>query len=180
MIVVVLGVLILVSGCSAPSCFLPENHSVPSAGDSLQQLPTTPDNRTPTPSSAFQSEPVVLPSKYRSPEFMGSFENSFIESYDCSNGSESYATNYTLFTASGGLRSIHYILSAVDNTENFTKLSLPPDILNASITPGDFVALPDHIYTSRVLVTVGPNVIGESHTNPDGSGWYQNPGFPSF
>jgi hypothetical protein len=180
LIIVAVLVLILGAGCTVPSGFLSENRSIPSAGDLLLQHPTTSGNRTPTPSSAFPVEPVALPEKYRSTEFIGSFEDSIIESFECSNGSESYTTDYSLFTGSGGLRHIHYSLSAIDYTENFTKIPLPPNILNASISPDDFVALPDHIYTSRVQVTVGPNVTGESHTNPDGSGWVQNPGFPFF
>jgi hypothetical protein len=177
-IVVILGILVLVAGCSHPADTSSGNGSATPAHANFS-VPVTPENTlTPTPPSVFPSGPVILPPQYRSTEFMGSFENSFIESDECSNGSESFATNYTLFTASGDPRSIHYTLSAVDNTGNLAKVPLPSDILNASITPDDFVALPDHIYSSRVVITVGPNVTGESHTNPDGSGWYHNPSFP--
>jgi hypothetical protein len=176
-IIIVLCVLILAAGCcSTPANNAAENLRYPS-GDDIYIPPSIAENNA-TPASVFPVVPVILPEKYRSPEFMGSFEDTIIESFECSNGSESYTTNYTLFTGSGGLRHICYTLSAVDNTENFTKIPLPPDILNASISPDDFVALPDHIYTSRIQITVGPNVTGESHTNPDGSGWVQNPGFP--
>lgn len=122
--------------------------------------------------------PIALPDKYRSPVFFGSFEDSFIGSYECSNGTESYMTNYTLFTGTGASRHIHYSLVPVDNMNNNNKVPLPSDILNASISPDDFSAQPGYIYTSRVLITVGPNVTGESHTNPDGSGWSRNPYFP--
>jgi hypothetical protein len=177
-IIIVLGVLIIVAGCSTPANHTTENLRYPS-GDDIYLPPSLAENNvTPTPLSVFPSIPVILPSKYRSTEFMGSFEDSFIGSYECSNGSESYATNYTLFTASGGLRHIHYTLISVDNLENLTEVPLPSDILNVSILPDDFVALPDYIYRSRVQITVGPNVTGESHTNPDGSGWYHNPHFP--
>src|SRR5208337_5513880 len=139
-IVFILGILVLIAGCSYPANTSSSNESNTPANPNFT-VPFTPENTlTPTPASAFPSEPVILPSKYRSTEFMGSFENSFIESDECSNGSESFATNYTLFTASGGPRSIHYTLSAIDNTENLAKVPLPSAILNASITPDDFVA----------------------------------------
>lgn len=131
------------------------------------------ENITPTPTSEFPVPPVALPARYYSGSTIGAFEDSFIGSYECSNGSESYGTNYTLFTSSGRSRSIHYTLVPVDNMDNLNEVPLPSDILNASITPDDFIAQPGYIYTSRVLITVGPDVTGES-----GSGWSRNPYFP--
>lgn len=136
------------------------------------------ENLTITPASEFPVPPVALPARYSSGFTTGAFEDSFIGSNECSNGSESYRTNYTLFTGSGRSRSIHYSLVPVDTLDNLNEVSLPPDILNASITPDDFIAQPGYIYTSRTLITVGPNVTGERHTNPDGSGWSRNPYFP--
>ncbi len=136
------------------------------------------ENITPTPASEFPVPPVALPTGYYSGSTIGAFEESFIGSYECTNGSESYGTNYSLFTGSGPSRSIQYTLVPVANMDNLREVPLPPDILHASITPDDFIAQPGYIYTSRVLITVGPDVTGESHTNPDGSGWSRNPVFP--
>jgi len=152
----ILCILAIIAGC---------NTSVNNSGDG--------ENITPTLTSEFPVPPVALPARYYSGSIIGAFEDSFIGSYECSNGSESYGTNYTLFTGSGRSHSIHYTLVPVDNMDNLNEVPLPSDILNASITPDDFIAQPGYIYTSRVLITVGPDVTGES-----GSGWSRNPYFP--
>ena len=179
-LVIILGIFILITGCSIPATTVKENTYYPS-GDDIYIPPSPAEkNGTPIPAPAFPGIPVILSEKYRSPSFLGSFEDSFIGSYECTNASESYGTNYTLFTGSGGLSHIHYTLVPLDNMDDFNEVPLPSAVLNASIFPDDFVAFPDHIYRTQVVVTVGSNVTGESHMNPDGSGWGRNPYFPFF
>jgi len=177
-IVLVLGVLVLVAGCSNNANTSSSNVSFIQVTNNLSvssppETNASGNTLTPISAYAFPGKPLILPSKYQSTEFMGSFADSFIGSYECSDGSETYTTNYTLFTGSEEIYRIHYTLVPVKDTENFQEVPVPADIRNFSISPDDFIALPDHIYSSQVMITVGPNVTGES-----GSNWAHNPYFP--
>jgi hypothetical protein len=177
-VIIMLCIVILAAGCTTPATNTTENLRYPSGDDIYIPPFIAGNNPTPSPGTEFPFPPKALPEKYWSDIPLGAFEDSFIGTYDCTNASETYGTNYTFFSNSGGTRHIHYQLIPVENMDTFSEVPLPSDILNASITPDDFVALPDYIYQSQVRITVGPNVTGEYHTNPDGSGWGRDPYFP--
>ncbi|MFZ1896783.1 hypothetical protein [Methanoregula sp.] len=105
---------------------------------------------------------------------MGSFDDTFDDTYigsmDCSNGSETFETNYTYFSGAGSPRTVTYQLVPVSCVQSTDKTPLPAGILNATIEPDRFTAEPYHAYTSRVRITVGPNVTGSSGPN-----FVQNP-----
>jgi len=132
---------------------------------------------TPAP-QIFTIPPLPLPLHYQDRSTSGAFDDSYLGSYDCSNGTESYGTNYTLFAGNDSPHHVHYTLVPVDPSDETHTVSLSSDIIEAGIYPDDFVTRPGYIYRSQLNVTLGPNVTGESHTNPDGSGWSRDPYFP--
>jgi len=132
---------------------------------------------TPAP-EIFTLPPLPLPLQYQDRSTRGAFDDSYLGSYECSNDTESYGTNYTLFAGNDSPHHVHYTLVPVDSSDETRTVSLSSDILTAGIYPDDFVTRPGYAYRSQLNVTIGPNVTGESHTNPDGSGWSRNPYFP--
>jgi len=129
-------------------------------------------------SELFTLPPLPLPLRYQDHSTRGVFDDSYLGSYDCSNGTESYGTNYTLFAGNDSPHHIRYTLVPVDPSDETRTVPLSSDIIEAGIDPDDFVTRPGYIYRSQLNVTIGPNVTGESHTNPDGSGWSRDPYFP--
>ncbi|MDD4482738.1 MAG: hypothetical protein PHD55_00035 [Methanoregula sp.] len=126
----------------------------------------------------FTLPPILLPLQYQDRSTRGAFDDSYLGSYECSNGTESYSTNYTLFAGNDSTHHVRYTLVPVDPSDESRTVPLSSDILEAGIYPDDFIARPGYAYRSQLNVTLGPNVTGESHTNPDGSGWSRDPYFP--
>ena len=124
----------------------------------------------------FSREPVALHKNFLPKNPIGSFEDSFIMSYDCTERAETYEINYTLITGSGGQSKIKYTLIPISYLGNFTEVPLSRDILNVTIEPGEFVAEPSHIYSSLFRVTIGPNVTGEYGTSGN-SVYMRNPSY---
>lgn len=170
LMLVTVGVL-LAAGCAGPG------GEAKSAGNAtvfpttvpVMQSPALSNNPTITPSTItkmpeFSQQPIALPKSFRPNNSLGSFEDSFIGSYDCAEGSETFETNFTLITGSGGRSNVKYTLVPVSYIGNLTEVPLSHDILNTTIEPDEFVAEPSHIYSSRFHVTISPNVTGESGT----------------
>jgi len=152
------------------------------AGHISQDNTTTPTpisfTQTPTQAPIFPRNPIDLHGRLQVPVALGSFEESYIGTYQCTNETETYETNYLFVSGLNGSHRIHLELVPVDNEEDLNEIPMPKEVLNAGIAPGDFIAEPNHLYTIRAGVTVGPNVTGESHETPGGGGWARNPYFP--
>ena len=123
----------------------------------------------------FSTAPLALPQQEQFAGVMGSFDDTYLGSMDCSNGSETFETNYTYFSGAGSPRTVTYQLVPVNYVQSTDEAPLPAGILNATIEPDRFTAEPYHAYTSRVRITVGPNVTGFSSQN-----FVQNPAFPFY
>lgn len=174
--ILILGFLMAIAGCTAPGPGVSGQQSPP-AGESIRPITLPATNLTPSPATLFPEAPIALPAHYRDGSWMGAFEDSFIGSYECSNRSETYSTHYSLLSGGDGPRHIRYTLVPVDPYDEFSAIPLSSDIVGARIVPDDFIALPGYHYRSQITVTIGPDVTGESHTNPDGSGWGHDPYF---
>ena len=123
----------------------------------------------------FPVAPFAIPPQTQFAGIMGSFDNTYIGNMDCSNGSETFETNYTYFSGAGSSRTVTYRLMPVASVRSTDTGPLPAGILNASIEPDRFTAEPYHVYTSCVRITVGPNQTGFSGPN-----FVQNPVFPFY
>lgn len=176
-----LSFLVLFAGCTTPG------HNNATAEPSVAGVDITPQTQafgakavltTNQSSEIFTLPPVALPVKYQSSSTRGAFDESYIGSYACSNGIESYGTNYTLFSGNDSPHHIHYTLIPVDPANETRVMPLSSDVLIARIYPDDFITRPGYAYRSQINITLGPNITGESHTNPDGSGWSRDPYFP--
>jgi hypothetical protein len=109
----------------------------------------------------FFQEPVALHKNFIPKNTIGSFEDSFIMSYDCTESPETYELNYTLITGSAGQTKIKYTLIPISYIGNPIEVPLSNDILNATIDPDEFIAESSQVYTSRFSMTLGPNVTGK-------------------
>lgn len=172
---ILLCILIVIAGCSTAVQNSPENQSGLSTRNESRNasLPDASAAIAPSLAPLFIHEPIALPEKYFSDSARGSFEDSFLGSYECSPALESFGTNYTFFSGSGSPHNVHYTLVPVDNTGDFREVPLSSDVVNVSIYPDDFVALPNYIYQSHVQITIGPNVTG-AH----GADWSRDPYYP--
>jgi len=149
-------------------------------GQNLTQFPLPSANgtgvtATETIDAHFLTPPHDLPQQEQFAAVMGSFDDTYIGSMDCSNGSETFETNYTYFSGAGSPLTVTYHLVPVNYVQSTGETPLPAGILNATIEPDRFTAEPYHAYTSRVRITVGPNVTGFSSQN-----FIQNPAFPFY
>jgi hypothetical protein len=133
------------------------------------QTPQLPRPQLPTPQ--FPRPPVDLGGKLNSPVPFGSFEKSFVWTYNCTPESETYSTNYIFVSGSDGPHRVLLQLVPWNETPMYE------DILNVHVEPVEFDVVPNHLYTVGVGVTVGPNVTGESMEYPGGGGWSHNPDF---
>jgi hypothetical protein len=161
-------IILLVAGCITGT---PQ-------GQNLTPLPIPPGNSiavTETIPAHFPVSPLTLPEQDQFAAVMGSFDDTYIGSMDCSNGSETFETNYTYFSGAGSPLTVTYQLVPVTSVQNTDEGPLPAGILNASVEPDRFTAEPYHLYTSRVRVTVGPNVVGYSGPN-----FSENPSFSFY
>ncbi len=174
---ILLCIIVMIAGCTIPAKDATGEQHTPSMDPITPPVTNLADSLTITPDTEFLYPLRTVPVPYQSGMTRGAFENSFIHSYECTDGIESFMTNYTLFSGNTSPHHIRYTLVTVDNTDYDKEIFLSSDILNASVAPDDFISRPGQIYRSRVLITLGPNVTGESHTNPDGSGWSRNPYF---
>mgnify|MGYP001328633277 CR=1 FL=1 len=176
-LVVVLVAVLLAAGCTG-SYDVAQNSSTQNDASNkiLTRSPVATDNIPKvleTPAPVFFREPVIIPQKFQSNVPFGSFEDHLITS-SCANVSQTIETNYIFISGSGKPMAVKYILGSDDNLGNFSE-KLPPNILNASISPNEFTSDPNLIYVSHVNVTIGPNVGKWGKTG--NSVWQSNPKF---
>ena len=124
---------------------------------------------------AGSAAPRDLPHEERFAAVLGSFDETFLVSTACTNGSETFETNYTYFSGAEGTGSVSCQLVPVKNVQGDDETSFSPGVLTATIEPDHFTAEPYHIYISRIRITVGPNITGIRGPN-----FAQNPVFPIF
>jgi len=157
-------------GISSPETNATQQGKIPGTGGIHSETSTA----IPTINAQWQVGPEELPHEERFAAAIGSFDETYIGSMDCSNKSETFETNYTYF--SGAERgTISYQLVPVKYVRDTTEVPFPDDILNATIEPASFTAEPYHRYTSHVRITVGPNVTG--FISPSR---FWNPTFPFY
>jgi hypothetical protein len=101
---------------------------------------------------------------------VGSFEESYIgQIMYCTNESETYGTSYDFISGPSGPSRVRFQLVPVVSEWELNETLMPKEILDTVITPDEFIAQPDHLYTLRVEVTVSPNASDE-HIWYDGGG----------
>jgi hypothetical protein len=108
----------------------------------------------------FPRNPIDLEGKVQVPGPVGSFEQSYIGSPDCPAVAEAktYGTSYDFISGSGGPFRVRFQLIPVVSEWDLNETPMPKEILYTVITPDEFIAQPDHLYTLRVEVTVGPSL----------------------
>ena len=160
------GAVVLAAGCMGPAGNnpdFPRNLTVASP-----EVKTTP---------VFPVPPAPLSGQFLPLQPIASFEDSFIGSPGCSEGPESYSTNFTLITGPGGPQRINYTLVPVSTYFDLRERSASPDIMSARIEPDDFIAEPSTLYTSRFTIIIGPNVTGESGPAGGNAVYEKNPSY---
>jgi len=160
------GAMALAAGCTGPGGThpdLPRNLTVASP-----EVQTTP---------VFLVPPAPLAGQFLPLHPIASFEDSFIGSPECSEGPETYSTNFTLITGPGGPQRITFTLVPVSNYFDLGERSASPDIVSARIEPDEFIAEPSTLYTSRFTIIIGPNVTGESGPAGGNAVYEKNPSY---
>ena len=171
------GAIVLAAGCIMPYGVISDNNST---GPALPgaSAGTSDPLQNPWPDPVFPVDPVPLSGSFRPSLPLSSFEDSFIGSYECTEDSETYSTNFTLITGDRGPQRVKYTVVPVSYYNDLTEIPLSADIISAVIEPDEFTAEPSTVYTSRFTVTTGPNVTGESGNLEDGGGvWMKNPSY---
>jgi hypothetical protein len=110
----------------------------------------------------FPRNPIDLQGKVQVPGPVGSFEQSYIgQEMLCTNEAETYGTSYDFISGSSGPSRVRFQLVPVVSEWDLNETPMPKEILDAVVTPDEFIAQPGYLYTLLVAVTVGPNATDE-------------------
>jgi hypothetical protein len=165
-IIGLITLFLILAGCTSPE----------SQNNTAASTPVTPA-QTPVPPPVFPKNPIDLHGRLQVPGPVGSFEESYIGTSNCTNDTETFETNYEFVSGSDGSHLIRLQLVPIENWGEMKEIQMPEEIQNASIVPAEFIAEPNHLYTVGVRIMFGPNVTGESYESPSGEGWAKNPYF---
>ena len=92
-------------------------NSPPGQNSTLSPVPSDTGTGVPateTIDAHFPAAPLALPQEEQFAAVIGSFDDTYIGSMDCSNGSETFETNYTYFSGAGSPRTVTYQLVPVN------------------------------------------------------------------
>jgi len=165
-IIALISLLLIFAGCTGPI----------SQNNSTIITPAT-SSQTPAPISGFTRDPVDLHGRLQVPFALGSFDESSLGTMNCTNDSETFESNYEFISGSDRSHQVRLQLVPAENWGDLKEIQMPEEIQNASLTPGEFIAEPNHLYTVAVRIVLGPDVTGESYESPRGEGWAKNPYF---